>query len=108
MNEYNLRQLHVMLDKIQRFETGKIPFGVLIEDLDALLDVMENPDNDWKEEFHSNWFTLETYYALALNRNISPFTLDTDGHIPEAIDILTSMVHSELKKLNGNIENSCE
>lgn len=99
MNDYDVRQLNVMLDKIKRYEEGNLIFGALIQDLDALLDVMENPNEDWKNEFHSNWFTLEIYYALALDSDDkSPFELDVDGHIPEAIEILKSMINSELEK----------
>ena len=105
MNEYDIRQLNVMLDKIHRFEIGKIYFNELIMDLEALLNVMEEPDTDWKEDFHSNWFTLEIYYALALDANKNPFELDVDGHIAEAIYTLKSMIYSELKKKSKNRNN---
>lgn len=104
MDEYNLRQLKIMLEKIDSFESGNLVFGDLIEDLDALLTVMENLDKEWKYTFHSHWFTLETYYAAALDEDTNPFEDDTKGHIPEAIEILKSMIQSELKKCPDDSE----
>lgn len=98
MNDYNLRQLKIMLEKIDRFESGNLVFGNLIEDLEALLNVMEDIDEDWKSVFFSNWLTLEEFYALGLFQKVNPFELDVNGHIPQAIQILKSMIHSELKK----------
>jgi len=65
---YNCRQFKLMEERIELFEQDKINFGQLICDLRSLLDCLKEVDEEWKNNFHSEWFVLEQVYAVALNR----------------------------------------
>lgn len=92
MSEYNLRQLNLMLDRIEWYENKSIDLCALIQDLLGLLNALEDFDDLWKEEFRSNWINLDVIYAIAIDRNVNPEDLDKDGEIVKTLDALTKLI----------------
>ena len=51
MNEYDQRQYHRMKLFVDRFEAGNLNLRVLIDSLRELLNVLEEPEDEWKTSF---------------------------------------------------------
>lgn len=66
-SEYDGRQYQLMADYLQRYEQGKTDLPSLIIGLDALLEALELPDKAWKDDFRSEWGSLEVLHAIALD-----------------------------------------
>jgi hypothetical protein len=66
--EYDQRQYHLMADQLKRFEKGELGFVFLISGLKSLLSVLQATDEMWKDEFRSEWGTLEVAYAMLLDQ----------------------------------------
>ncbi len=66
INDFDKRQLNIMLDKINMFKNKQLEFNFLIEDLNALLNVLQTIDKDWKKKFKKNWNALEEVYSFIL------------------------------------------
>lgn len=99
MTPYNARQLNLMIDKINRYETGLIDLSALIQDLEDLLNVLENFDEAWGREFRSNWLDLEVIYACALDENIPYDDIDTKNETFIITKELKRLVMMEIEKL---------
>lgn len=67
-NEYNERQYNLMLEIISDFKKEKIGIKQLILRLKSLFNALESIPETWRNSFNEEWFTLETIYALALDR----------------------------------------
>ena len=57
-----------MLEMIFKFKKEKIGIKQLILSLKSLFNALESVPESWKNSFNEEWFTLETIYALALDR----------------------------------------
>jgi hypothetical protein len=66
--EYDQRQYRLMADQLHRLEEGNIGLVSLIGRLKSLLSVLEATDEAWKDDFRSEWGTLEIAYAMILHR----------------------------------------
>ncbi len=66
--EYDQRQYRLMADQLQRFEEGQLGLVSLIGSLKSLLSVLEATDEAWKDDFRSEWGTLEVAYAMMLDQ----------------------------------------
>ncbi|WP_151810167.1 hypothetical protein [Acinetobacter sp. TUM15366] len=67
-NEHNERQYNLMLDMIFEFKKEKIGIKQLILSLKSLFHALESVPESWKNSCNEEWCTLETVYALALDR----------------------------------------
>ena len=68
MSDYDQRQYRLMLQAVERFEHGKATLSELVASLEALLTVLEATEESWKDTFRYEWGTLETEYAISLDR----------------------------------------
>lgn len=73
MSEYDQRQYRLMLDRLNGFERGIIGIGKLIDDLYALVNVLESAPDSWKRYFLQEWGDLEITRAGALDREQKKF-----------------------------------
>ena len=89
-SEYDIRQIALMKELISSFKLKKIPIEVLINNLRALLDILETKDTSWKEKFYDHWFTLEQVYAVSLDENES--IEKYDKYIKESIEGLDNLL----------------
>ncbi len=64
INPYNQRQMDMMLDRINWYEKGEISLKRLVNDLEALFNVLENKDKNFEEKFFSYWAPLEIIYSF--------------------------------------------
>ena len=66
--EFDQRQYALMEDHLRRYEEGGTTLGSLVAGLEALLQCLEAPEEDWINEFRRKWGILEEVYAVALDR----------------------------------------
>lgn len=97
MKEYDERQLNIMIQKINSFKSGDLFLSYLINDLEALLNVLEEKDDNWEAEFRTSWLDLEVVYALALDDNRTTLDLEDQRIIAEALVKLEDLVNEKLQ-----------
>jgi hypothetical protein len=68
MTDFDARQCLQMKDQIASYENGAIHLYQLIENLEALADLLEERDVAWLTELRRYWAILEESYAVALDR----------------------------------------
>jgi hypothetical protein len=98
---YNQRQYQLMLDRISQYERGKLRIGSLIDDLWALLSVLENATTTWRESFVAEWGDLEQVYAVALDRN-RDLDAEDDAIIASALAALKSLIAQVIEPDDGD------
>lgn len=89
--EYDLRQLTMMRGLIKGYEADKISVKKLINDLEALLNVIENVEEDWKQRFLKEWGVLEDLYADQLYEKLD--------EVPESDKLEIKLALENIKKL---------
>ena len=97
INEYDLRQLKIMVHKINAYKTGKLHIHDLIYDLEALLNVLIEIDEEWKQYFKGYWWDLEQCHAFALYEGNRSFNDDDELIIMKAIQNLTKMIEKKMR-----------
>jgi hypothetical protein len=90
INDKNQYQL--MKKYIEEFEDRKLRLDELIKNLEEIIESFKITEQKWKDLFHSEWWTLEQIYAVALYREEK--ILDTESHnsVYEAIDNMKSLL----------------
>jgi hypothetical protein len=68
MNDYDCRQLRLMLMQISAYETGKVDLSGLISNLEVLHHVLQEVPESWLDKFWSEWGILEEVYSIAIVR----------------------------------------
>lgn len=81
------------------YEEERVSLGDLINTLEALLSVLEDTPETWKERFKSEWWTLEQVYAVNLDRNQGALKLtqQEQGLIAETLASLRKLL-AELRR----------
>lgn len=92
MSEHNKRQLANLLLRLELFTKGEIPLGVIVADVEFLLDAIEGMDVTRKNEMKKSWEVLEEVNAVAL-----------DGGAPHSTD---KLVHSAVEQLTIQAQQS--
>ncbi len=78
-NEYNIRQLRMMLDSIAEYESGRSSLGKLVSNLEALQSALEGQSSSFQESFESIWGQLEDTHAMMLyEERASPNEIDRE------------------------------
>jgi hypothetical protein len=99
--DYDQRQYQLMIDQITKFNKGDLKFGALVSALKGLLAALQGAETGWKESFINDWGTMETIYAMALNRaevgldektGSITFTNDEHSLIRESIENLQRLI----------------
>ena len=70
--EYNLRQVRLMENKASAFMQQQISLRNLIDSLEALLSVLQNPAEEFVQQMQKWWSTLEIIYSVCLDQERSP------------------------------------
>ena len=68
VTEFDHRQYGRMLAKIEGYKSGKLMLKSLVDDLRGLLDALESPNEDWKQQALYRWGDLEVAFAVAADR----------------------------------------
>ena len=97
-SEYDQRQYRLMKDRVDAFLAGKLSLGKTVNDLDALLNVLEHGDEHWKESFLHYWGQLEDIRAVRMEPSFKVVSTDQTRHATEAATALQSLI---IEKLSG-------
>ncbi len=85
----------MMVDLLDRFDGGLAGLGSLIGDLEALLPLLEGTTSEWRATFHSEWATLETVHAMALDRGVPRLSQEGRASVEEAIERMRRLLHRD-------------
>lgn len=101
INEYDERQLKLMLKNLISFEMNQIELSSLVGSLEFLLNAMESVEKDWEERFLKEVTTLESINAIRMIKESGEDApeIDTDRAkelIGNAVSKLKMLVASEL------------
>src|SRR5581483_1061733 len=98
LNQYDERQLRLMLKSLISIEKQQIELNALVGTLEFLLSVMELVEDDWEEKFLSEVTTLGSINALVIIRA-------SGEEIPNiSIDQSDQLINSALSNLKALIE----
>ncbi len=92
MNTQDQKQYQLMKNYIEQYENGSLKLDRLINLLDALIEVLETPQPDWKENFRSEWWTLEQIYSLELETGNQSLEIESQNLIKDTIFNLKSLL----------------
>jgi len=96
MNEFDKRQLDIMIQKIHAFNEGHLHLPDLIYDLEALLNILTNQDQHWKDAFKGYWWDLEQVYAAVLDDEQLSLDSEDQKIINDAIENLKKLIEIKL------------
>ncbi len=92
MTDYDMRQQNLMADKIKQFQNEEIHLGILVRDLEALLNALESVSSGWKSAFHEEWWNLEQVYAVALDRNDDLVLIENEELISSSLENMKKLI----------------
>ena len=90
--DYDLRQIALMESRILQFGAGNLSRSRLIDDLDSLLSCLRIIDQNWKDLFKSEWWTLEQIHAVALDRKEASLPPDSQKLLAESLGNLRELI----------------
>lgn len=94
--QYDLRQLTMMQGLIQDYEADKISVKKLINDLEALLNVVENIEDEWKQRFLKEWGILEDLYADQLYEKLDEMPESDKLEIELAVENIKKLINEKI------------
>jgi hypothetical protein len=101
--EYNLRQLRLATQALDGYLESRrtlVDVGRLVPSLEALEAAMESPDEEWRARFHDDLLTLETVYAVRLDRG-GDLDDEDASLVDEAVGHLRTLVASAIESLEA-------
>lgn len=93
ISDFDKRQLLLMEKKIDDYLSGNLLLSYLINDLEALLDVLENIDVQWKEKFKGFWWDLEQIYAFTVDKHQVRLSSDDENNINESLKQMNILIN---------------
>lgn len=96
MSEYDQRQYRLMHQALERFQEGKASLSDLIASLDALLNVLESTEESWKDAFRYEWGTLETEYAISLDRGETALPPESINLVRQAVANMQALLQERI------------
>ena len=94
ISAYDARQYKLLRERCQDFLDGRLGLPSLINDVEALLCVVEHPDLDWLSVFKNQWAELEIEHALALDENL-PVPTASSGDLRRVVQGMLDSLPSE-------------
>lgn len=91
---------------IKEFEARGLQLDHLISNLQIVLDNVSEVKKEWEDAFHSEWWTLEQVYAVALNRGETYLSVESRNLVHEAIQnmkLLLQEVNSPKQENSSSI-----
>lgn len=101
MRDFDKRQLTLMIQKINDYRNGKIYLAWLISDIESLINILEDPNEDWKAGLRTSWLALEEVYALALDDEKKHLDQEDLIIIDEALHKLETLIGDKLKTMKS-------
>ena len=90
-SERDRRQISLIKESLNRFAYNREGLGLLVRDVEALLQALEEIPMEWIASAREHWWDLEQVYAVVLDRN-------DDSIIRENQELIRSAI-TELKRL---------
>ncbi|OAF07471.1 hypothetical protein [Bradyrhizobium neotropicale] len=94
MTEYDVRQLGLMIEKLDAFDA--IYLSHLVSDLDGLQSAMESADAQWKSAFLEHSGVLEDVNADILDENLTEFPNEHARLLTSAIQEMRKLIAQRL------------
>ena len=98
LNKYDLKQIKLVIDKLQLFENKKIDLFDLVNDLNGLLNAFESVSNSWKNNFQSEVNALELINDSFEDGSISRWQGNIEEDLYKIIKNLKQMASNLLEK----------
>ncbi len=86
----------MMQGLIQDYEADKISVKKLINDLEALLNVVENIEDEWKQRFLKEWGILEDLYADQLYEKLDEMPESDKLEIELAVENIKKLINEKI------------
>lgn len=98
LNKNDLKQIKLILEKLQLFENKKIDLFDLVNDLNGLLNAFESVSNSWKNNFQSEVNALELINDSFKDGSISRWQGNVEEDLYKIIKNLKQMASNLLEK----------
>ena len=82
---------------LQQFDNNELTFDRLISELENILETFPNSDEKWKENFRSEWWTLEQVYAVACDRGETTLNPESANLIYETLENMKNLLKEVTK-----------
>lgn len=105
MSEYDLRQLRLMRDALQRYDRSNTvleKLSHLLAHLEALVHVLELVDEHWKFRFLGKLGVLDEVYAVAVDKGRTTLTADDVQLVSRALEEIEKLVSERLPPGNDD------
>ena len=96
-SEYDQRQYQLMAKSVQQFKGGELDIYNLIRIIEGLLDVLQMPDEKWKDDVRNEWWTLEQVYAVAAANGQKYLSTEEINLVNEAVENIEILVKPQLR-----------
>ncbi|CUI18113.1 hypothetical protein PNK_p0059 (plasmid) [Candidatus Protochlamydia naegleriophila] len=101
MSDFDFRQLNLIMTKINEYKNGKSYLSWLINDVESLINILEDPNQDWKADLGTSWLDLEEVYAFALADEKEYLDQKDIRIIDEALHKLETLIEDQLKTIKS-------
>lgn len=98
LTEYNHRQINMILDRIKWYENNEISLRKLVDDLEALFNVLENKDKNFENKFFAHWVPLEIIYSCMLSDKRQSLDEEDKKDVKKSLVNLKELIQSYLAK----------
>jgi len=99
-SEYDLRQYRHMLERVEKPISSLRRLLKVINDLEALRDVLEEKDQEWLSQFTHHWWVLEKIYAYYSNLESDRIGEAYLKEIEETRGEIIALVELKIKELD--------
>jgi len=89
------------MTKINEYKNGKSYLSWLINDVESLINILEDPNEDWKADLRTSWFDLEQVYAYALYKEKKQLDEKDVKIINDALHKLETLIEDKLKTIKS-------
>lgn len=98
-NNFIMRQLILIVEKINYFKIGNFNLFLLINDLNSLINVLNNANFKWHKNINEYVSELEILYSIALEKEMKNFDFQAKAKISNIIEELEDIIYTRLKKI---------
>ena len=96
-NEYLKRQLNLIQSIVVEYKKGEKSFSHLVNDLDALINILSQDREDFSDELRTEWWDLEQINAVLLDeKNPKNDLKEYEADILKCLSNISKLVEVEL------------
>jgi hypothetical protein len=97
MNPSDRRHLESMRNQLEAYGAGRLDLSGLISSLEALLGLLEEMPEAWRDAFREQWGVLEEVYSVAIVRERPVESTENSALIAPALEQLRAMIDDALR-----------